>query len=155
MLSLIPWSQIHSIWWCGQKWFNNRCKFLFSILRTALFICYYNQYTQGTSILSPIIPLMLVYSFTLIIYSKSMSNAFVNYVAIYIITFGFVCAKITCKLVVSEPKRKIYNLNFHVHFSFLSRLHIWAKVKCLKWIPYSLVLWYYFLINILISISMN
>lgn len=83
-----------------------------------------NQYTQGTSILSPIIPLMLVYSFTLIIYSKSMSNAFVNYVAIYIITFGFVCAKITCKLVVSEPKRKIYNLNFHVHFSFLSRLHI-------------------------------
>nr|XP_027201967.1 cholinephosphotransferase 1-like [Dermatophagoides pteronyssinus] len=59
----------------------------------------------GTSILSPIIPLMLVYSFTLIIYSKSMSNAFVDYITIYVITFGFVCAKITCKLVVAHMSK--------------------------------------------------
>ena len=56
---------------------------------------------QGTSILSPIIPILLVFSFTLIIYTKSTTNVFVDHVALYIITFGFVAAKITNKLVVS------------------------------------------------------
>lgn len=59
----------------------------------------------GTSILSPIIPILLVYSFTLIIYSKSTTHVFVDHVALYIVTFGFVAAKITNKLVVAHMSK--------------------------------------------------
>lgn len=59
----------------------------------------------GTSILSPIIPLLSVFTLTLLIYSRSASNVFVEYVALYIITFGFVSAKITCKLVVAHMSK--------------------------------------------------
>ncbi|XP_017494982.1 PREDICTED: choline/ethanolaminephosphotransferase 1-like, partial [Rhagoletis zephyria] len=59
----------------------------------------------GTSILSPIIPILLVFSFTLIIYTKSTTNVFVDHVALYIITFGFVAAKITNKLVVAHMSK--------------------------------------------------
>lgn len=106
----------------------------------------------GTSILSPIIPLMLVYSFTLIIYSKSMSNAFVNYVAIYIITFGFVCAKITCKLVVAHMSKSemskmdtifigplilFFNQYFNFYFDELTMLWIAFAYILLDFICFS------------------
>ncbi|KAH9391280.1 hypothetical protein TYRP_006879 [Tyrophagus putrescentiae] len=58
----------------------------------------------GTSILSPIIPILLVFSFTLIIYSKS-TTVFVDHVALYLVAFGFVSAKITNKLVVAHMSK--------------------------------------------------
>lgn len=55
---------------------------------------------QGTSVLSPIIPLVAVVLLAFIISQKSIDKVFENYPSLYIITFGMVAAKVTNKLVV-------------------------------------------------------
>lgn len=56
---------------------------------------------QGTSVLSPAIPLFLVVAPAFIIYRKSEESLYEDHPVLYIFAFGLVAAKITNKLVVS------------------------------------------------------
>lgn len=56
---------------------------------------------QGTSVISPVIPLLTVVLSAFIISQKSVDRVFETYPSLYIITFGMVAAKVTNKLVVS------------------------------------------------------
>ncbi|XP_054164044.1 cholinephosphotransferase 1-like isoform X2 [Oppia nitens] len=58
-----------------------------------------------TSILSPFIPIFLAVVSALTIYFKSPSTVFEDHIALYLITFGLVTAKITCKLVVAQMSK--------------------------------------------------
>jgi len=59
---------------------------------------------QGTSVLSPSIPLTLVVLPALMIAQKSPQNIFTEHASVYILAFGMVAAKVTNKLVVSPGK---------------------------------------------------
>ena len=59
---------------------------------------------KGTSILSPSTPIVLSVASSLTIYFKSTSNVFEEHISLYLITFGLVTAKLTCKLVVSQSR---------------------------------------------------
>ncbi|XP_017495062.1 PREDICTED: cholinephosphotransferase 1-like [Rhagoletis zephyria] len=96
----------------------------------------------GTSILSPIIPILLVFSFTLIIYSKS-TTVFVDHVALYLVAFGFVSAKITNKLVVAHMSKSemtkmdtifigplMLFFNQYFNFYFDEYLMLWLAFNC-------------------------
>lgn len=80
---------------------------------------------QGTSVISPIIPLVAVVLAAFIISQKSVDHVFETYPSLYIITFGMVSAKVTNKLVVSRCNSTIVlsgwavgvNLIFVVFFS--------------------------------------
>lgn len=105
--NLVLWHQGNTGRWSGQEWFN-RCgrllrlgwKFLISTSDVLFF-----SRVQDTSILSPVIPILLVYCFTVLIYTKSTSAVFVDHLCLYIITFGLVAAKITNKLVVAHMSK--------------------------------------------------
>ncbi|RWS04082.1 cholinephosphotransferase 1-like isoform X2 [Dinothrombium tinctorium] len=56
----------------------------------------------GTSVLSPFIPIAVVVIPAFIIYQKSPTNLYENHPCLYLITFGFVIAKVTNKLVIAH-----------------------------------------------------
>lgn len=56
---------------------------------------------QGTSVLSPFLHIGSVITLAAMIYKKSTVQLFEKHPCLYILTFGFVSAKITNKLVVS------------------------------------------------------
>lgn len=66
--------------------------------------------SQGTSILSPVIPFSLVVVPAFIIFQKSESHVYENHPALYILAFGMVAAKVTNRLVVSVFKYATYIL---------------------------------------------
>lgn len=66
---------------------------------------------QGTSVISPVIPLLAVVLSAFIISQKSVDKVFETYPSLYIITFGMVAAKVTNKLVVSA---RIYSTQLTV-----------------------------------------
>lgn len=66
---------------------------------------------QGTSVLSPIIPLSLVIVPAFIIWKKSEQNLYENHPVLYIFAFGLVAAKVTNRLVVSSTYRHSYKTN--------------------------------------------
>lgn len=66
---------------------------------------------QGTSVLSPSIPLSLVILPAFIIAQKSPENIFNEHPSLYVMSFGLVAAKITNKLVVSvNSKNKVKSI---------------------------------------------
>ncbi|MEE6480075.1 hypothetical protein FKM82_012448 [Ascaphus truei] len=63
----------------------------------------------GTSVLSPGLHIGLVLTLALMIYKKSTTDLFQRHPCLYTLTFGFVSAKITNKLVVAHmTKSKLY-----------------------------------------------
>lgn len=85
-----------------------------------------HHHAQGTSVLSPSIPLTLVVLPAFIIAQKSPENIFMEHSSLYIVAFGMVAAKVTNKLVVSMTIKEIIfhnnNLNsifIHIYFKFL------------------------------------
>lgn len=59
---------------------------------------------QGTSVLSPVLHIGTVIILAMMIYKKSSVQLFEKHPCLYILAFGFVSAKITNKLVVSQTK---------------------------------------------------
>ncbi|XP_066254004.1 choline/ethanolaminephosphotransferase 1 isoform X6 [Euwallacea similis] len=57
---------------------------------------------KGTSVLSPIIPILLVVLPAFIIYKKSEQEIYQNHPVLYIFAFGLVAAKVTNRLVVAH-----------------------------------------------------
>lgn len=57
---------------------------------------------QGTSVLSPVLHIGSVIILAMMIYKKSAVQLFEKHPCLYILAFGFVSAKITNKLVVSQ-----------------------------------------------------
>lgn len=57
---------------------------------------------QGTSVLSPVLHIGSVIILAMMIYKKSAVQLFERHPCLYILAFGFVSAKITNKLVVSQ-----------------------------------------------------
>lgn len=97
---------------------------------------------KGTSVLSPILPLLAVVMSAFIISQKSVDHVFETYPSLYIITFGMVAAKVTNKLVVSSKnsekknrheltsfRRQTYNSISIIFFSPHFRLHTWPRAK--------------------------
>ncbi|XP_063636311.1 choline/ethanolaminephosphotransferase 1 isoform X6 [Cydia splendana] len=66
--------------------------------------------TQGTSILSPVIPFSLVVVPAFIIFQKSESHVYENHPALYILAFGMVAAKVTNRLVVAHMTKSEMDL---------------------------------------------
>ncbi|XP_060530196.1 choline/ethanolaminephosphotransferase 1 isoform X8 [Cylas formicarius] len=58
--------------------------------------------TKGTSVLSPVIPIVLVVLPAFIIYKKSVQQIYETHPVLYILTFGLVAAKVTNRLVVAH-----------------------------------------------------
>jgi len=56
----------------------------------------------GTSILSPLLPILVVIVPTVVIYKKSPTNLYELNPCLYLLTFGLVIAKVTNKLVVAH-----------------------------------------------------
>ncbi|XP_060530192.1 cholinephosphotransferase 1 isoform X4 [Cylas formicarius] len=56
----------------------------------------------GTSVLSPVIPIVLVVLPAFIIYKKSVQQIYETHPVLYILTFGLVAAKVTNRLVVAH-----------------------------------------------------
>jgi hypothetical protein len=63
----------------------------------------------GTSIISPIIPFLLVVVPAFIISEKSRSGLYVNHPVLYMLTFGLLSAKVSCRLVVSHMSKSEMN----------------------------------------------
>lgn len=59
----------------------------------------------GTSIISPIIPLLLVIIPAFIISEKSRSGLFIKHPVLYLMTFGLLGAKVSCRLVVAHMSK--------------------------------------------------
>lgn len=59
----------------------------------------------GTSILSPILPFLLVIIPAFIISEKSRSGLFPNHPVLYMLTFGLLSAKVSCRLVVAHMSK--------------------------------------------------
>ncbi|XP_076273230.1 choline/ethanolaminephosphotransferase 1 bbc isoform X6 [Rhynchophorus ferrugineus] len=57
---------------------------------------------KGTSVLSPVIPILLVVMPAFIIYKKSEQAIYETHPVLYILTFGLVAAKVTNRLVVAH-----------------------------------------------------
>ena len=80
---------------------------LFGVLSTFDSITYYNRlaavacflYAKDTSILSPLIPILLVVVPAYTIWQKSLQKVYENHPVLYIMAFGMVSVKITSKLV--------------------------------------------------------
>uniref|UniRef100_A0A8D0GQ66 Cholinephosphotransferase 1 n=1 Tax=Sphenodon punctatus TaxID=8508 RepID=A0A8D0GQ66_SPHPU len=63
----------------------------------------------GTSVLSPGLHIGLIITLAIMIYKKSATQLFEKHPCLYVLTFGFVCVKITQKLVVAHmTKSEIY-----------------------------------------------
>jgi len=81
---------------------------------------------QGTSVLSPSIPLTLVVLPALMIAQKSPQNLFTEHASVYIMAFGMVAAKVTNKLVVSASTFSYYyytNVALITMYSHADRSH--------------------------------
>lgn len=63
----------------------------------------------GTSIISPIIPFLLVVVPAFIISEKSRSGLYINHPVLYMLTFGLLSAKVSCRLVVSHMSKSEMN----------------------------------------------
>ncbi|XP_073179229.1 cholinephosphotransferase 1 isoform X2 [Lepidochelys kempii] len=64
---------------------------------------------KGTSVLSPGLHIGLIITLAIMIYKKSTTQLFEKHPCLYVLTFGFVSAKITQKLVVAHmTKSEIY-----------------------------------------------
>lgn len=59
----------------------------------------------GTSILSPILPFLLVIIPSFIISEKSRSGLYVNHPVLYMLAFGLLSAKVSCRLVVAHMSK--------------------------------------------------
>ena len=61
-------------------------------------------FVQDTSVVFPALPILTVIALTVIIAKKSepAGNMYQLYPCLYLISFGFVFAKVTCKLIVSD-----------------------------------------------------
>lgn len=94
---LRPFHFPHCLW--PISIFSNR--FIFPLL-FPIFFFESIKTKQGTSVISPIIPLVAVVLSAFIISQKSVDHVFETYPSLYIITFGMVSAKVTNKLVVSN-----------------------------------------------------
>jgi len=55
---------------------------------------------QGTSVLTPIIPISIIITMAFVIWKKSPSHVYENHPILYILSFGMAIAKTTNKLVV-------------------------------------------------------
>lgn len=116
---------------------------------------------QGTSVISPVIPLLAVVLSAFIISQKSVDRVFETHPSLYIITFGMVAAKVTNKLVVSNSSASLLHRHYSASIFFYHsnqqnfifgfyrfRLHIWQKVKWDTRTTVTLVHCYCFWINI-------
>ena len=56
---------------------------------------------QGTSVLGPIVPIGLHITFAVYIMSHSTVDLFENHPVLFVLTWGMIFSKITCKLIVS------------------------------------------------------
>jgi len=56
---------------------------------------------QGTSVLSPFIPIGILFALAITIWSKSITRVFQQNIVLYIISFGLASAKVSVRLVVS------------------------------------------------------
>lgn len=63
----------------------------------------------GTSILSPILPFLLVVIPAFVISEKSRSELFLNHPVLYLLTFGLLAAKVSCRLVVAHMSKSEMN----------------------------------------------
>lgn len=59
----------------------------------------------GTSLLSPVLPFLLVIIPCYIISEKSRSGLFVDHPVLYMMTFGLLAAKVSCRLVVAHMSK--------------------------------------------------
>lgn len=67
----------------------------------------------GTSVLSPVIPILLVVLPAFIIYKKSVQAIYETHPVLYIFTFGLVAAKVTNRLVVAHmTKSEMHMLDY-------------------------------------------
>lgn len=63
----------------------------------------------GTSILSPILPFLLVVIPAFIISEKSRSGLYLSHPVLYLLTFGLLSAKVSCRLVVAHMSKSEMN----------------------------------------------
>lgn len=63
----------------------------------------------GTSIISPILPFLLVIIPAFIISEKSKSGLYLNHPVLYMLTFGLLAAKVSCRLVVAHMSKSEMN----------------------------------------------
>ncbi|KAG5678445.1 hypothetical protein PVAND_008118 [Polypedilum vanderplanki] len=64
----------------------------------------------GTSIIAPILPFLLVVIPAFIISEKSRSQVYLNHPVLYLLTFGVLAAKVSCRLVVAHMSKSEMNL---------------------------------------------
>lgn len=77
-------------------------------------------FVQGTSVLSPFLHIGSVIALAVMIYKKSAVQLFEKHPCLYILTFGFVSAKITNKLVVSMKVGGLFLFFFFTYFGFVA-----------------------------------
>ncbi|XP_063223555.1 choline/ethanolaminephosphotransferase 1 isoform X4 [Bacillus rossius redtenbacheri] len=100
--------------------------------------------TEGTSVLSPVIPFSLVILSAFIIYRKSIEHVYENHPTLYIVAFGLVAAKVTNKLVVAHMTKNemeyldsslvgpaMLFLNQYFNFFIPEYIVLWI---CLVWV---------------------
>lgn len=105
---------------------------------------------QGTSVLSPFLHIGSVITLAVMIYKKSAVQLFEKHPCLYILTFGFVSAKITNKLVVSTSIFTCFNVHLTLvlwtYFSFCpfsSSLRVCSKNLLTSLWELFLLLWSY------------
>ena len=87
----------YALKWC-HKFFT---KHKFKTLSANLFnLCIYLFLLQGTSVLGPIIPIGAHILSAVFIMKNSEVNLFENHPVLFLLTWGMISSKITCKLVV-------------------------------------------------------
>lgn len=64
----------------------------------------------GTSIISPILPFLFVIIPAFVIAEKSGSQLYKNHPVLYLLTFGVLAAKVSCRLVVAHMSKSEMNL---------------------------------------------
>ncbi|XP_014255460.1 choline/ethanolaminephosphotransferase 1 isoform X9 [Cimex lectularius] len=105
--------------------------------------------TQGTSVLSPVIPLSLVVIPAFIICQKSADRVYEDNPVLYIFAFGLVAAKVTNRLVVAHMTRNEMDyldsslvgpamlfLNQYFNFFISEYIVLWF---CLVWVCFDLL----------------
>ena len=65
--------------------------------------------SAGTSIISPILPFLLVIIPAFIISEKSRSGLYYHHPVLYLLTFGLLAAKVSCRLVVAHMSKSEMN----------------------------------------------
>ncbi|XP_055314569.1 choline/ethanolaminephosphotransferase 1 isoform X4 [Sitodiplosis mosellana] len=105
----------------------------------------------GTSVISPVIPLLTVVLSAFIISQKSVDRVFETYPSLYIITFGMVAAKVTNKLVIAHMTKSEMGYMDYGHIGplllFLNQYfnnflpEIWVLYLALFWCTYDLLVY--------------